>query len=59
MLDFAIVSVRRLLADRKGISAVEYGVLGAVIVTVIATAAGLVSGAITTSFTGIQGAMTP
>jgi Flp pilus assembly pilin Flp len=59
MLDLAIVSVRRLLADRKGISAIEYGVLGAVIVVAIAAGAGVVSGAVGTTFGNIATAVNP
>ncbi|HEV7265134.1 MAG TPA: Flp family type IVb pilin [Falsiroseomonas sp.] len=54
MLDFAIVSVRRLLADRKGISAIEYGVLGAVIVVGLAAAAGGVGTRIAAVFTQLS-----
>ena len=39
MLDFAIVSARRLLGDKRGISAIEYGVLGAVVVVAVAALA--------------------
>ena len=39
MLDLALVSVRRLMGDRKGISAIEYGVLGAVVVVAVAALA--------------------
>jgi hypothetical protein len=39
MLDFAIVSARRLLGDKRGISAIEYGVLGAVVVVAVAAPA--------------------
>lgn len=41
-------SIRRLLQDRRGISAVEYGVLGAGIVVVIVAAAELVGTNLTT-----------
>jgi Flp pilus assembly pilin Flp len=57
MLDLAIVSVRRLLGDRKGISAIEYGVLGAVIVVAISAAALTVNGAVGTSFSSIVSSM--
>jgi Flp pilus assembly pilin Flp len=39
MLDLAIVSARRLLGDKRGISAIEYGVLGAVVVVAVAALA--------------------
>lgn len=43
----------RLVADERGLSAVEYAVLGAIVVGGIATAGGLLSGELTTKFAAI------
>ncbi|WP_270936088.1 hypothetical protein [Falsiroseomonas oryzae] len=44
MLDLVLVSVRRVLGDRRGISAIEYGVLGAVVVVAVAALSTQVDG---------------
>jgi Flp pilus assembly pilin Flp len=43
--------------DEEGISAVEYGVLGAFIIAALALAAPLVATGLTTAFTNIQTAL--
>jgi Flp pilus assembly pilin Flp len=54
MLDFAIVSARRLLGDKRGISAIEYGVLGAVVVVAVAALATPLTDLFTEVFTSIS-----
>ena len=51
-------SIRNLIQDRRGISAVEYGVLGAGIVVVIVVAAELVGTNLTALLNGLATALT-
>jgi len=59
MYDLAIVSVRRLLGDKKGISAIEYGVLGAVVIVAIAAGATVLKGGVSGVFSSMNSAITP
>ena len=59
MYDLAIVSVRRLLGDKKGISAIEYGVLGAVVIVAIAAGATVLKGGVAAVFASMNAAITP
>ena len=59
MYDLAIVSVRRLLGDKKGISAIEYGVLGAVVIVAIAAGATVLKGGVSGEVSSMNSAITP
>jgi pilus assembly protein Flp/PilA len=49
--------VAALIADRKGISALEYGVLGGVVLVALVAAAGTLTPAINGAFTAMVGAL--
>lgn len=55
MLDLVKVSIQRLAGDRKGISAVEYGILGAVVVVAVVAVGPQVGSVITSVFSVISG----
>jgi Flp pilus assembly pilin Flp len=57
MRDFVIVSLKRLVQDRRGISALEYGVLAAVVVVAVAVFANGFSGIFSTVTTKITTAV--
>lgn len=52
-----IVSLQRVLADRRGISALEYGILAAVVVAAVAAFASGISGAISGRLSAVTGAI--
>lgn len=45
----------RMLGDKRGVTAMEYGVLAAGIVVAVAAAATMIGGKLTTKFTAIAG----
>jgi len=53
MFDYVLFRLRALLADRKGISSLEYAVMAVGIVGAVATAALALGGDISTALTGI------
>jgi Flp pilus assembly pilin Flp len=53
-----IVSLRRALGDRRGVSALEYGILAAVIVAAVATLGTQFTGLFGNLFTGLNSAVT-
>jgi pilus assembly protein Flp/PilA len=53
MFTYCFVLLERLKADRKGVTALEYGVLAAGIVLAVATAATALAGKLTTLFTSV------
>jgi Flp pilus assembly pilin Flp len=55
---FLSVSLRRALGDRRGISALEYGILAAVVVAAVAALSGSFSGLFTNLFSGLNNAVT-
>lgn len=52
-----IRSVRRLASDRRGISAVEYGILGAVVVVALIATGPALTTAVNAAFTRLTGAL--
>jgi Flp pilus assembly pilin Flp len=58
MLTYAYVKLQSLKSDRKGIAALEYGILGAVVLGALVTAINLVKGDITTIFSSIGTSLT-
>ena len=52
-----LAATRRLVSDAKGVTAVEYGVLGALIIVVCITAIGLVGTRLSATFNTIQGSL--
>ena len=57
MISQLIASTRRLISDEKGVTALEYGVIAAAIVTVLVAVMPGVSGGLTSTFNGIAGAL--
>jgi pilus assembly protein Flp/PilA len=53
MFAYAFALLERVKVDRRGVTALEYGVLAAVIVVALGTAATALSGKLTTTFTTI------
>lgn len=57
MHHFLIVSLRRALGDRRGISALEYGILAAVVVAAVAALGSNFSGLFGNLFNGLNSAV--
>jgi pilus assembly protein Flp/PilA len=57
MLLHHFVLVRRLINDRKGVTALEYGVIAAAIIVAIATVVGTLGTTLSTTFTNISNAV--
>lgn len=57
MLLHSFVLVMRLLTDRKGVTAMEYGVLTAAIILAVATILGSLSTTLSTTFTSMANAL--
>lgn len=55
MFEVVRQSVKTVFADRRGISAIEYGILGAVVVVAIVAIGPSISGVITSVFETIAG----
>jgi pilus assembly protein Flp/PilA len=53
LIERAKAELSRLSSDRKGITALEYGIMAAVMVAVLATAFQALTGQLTTLFTSI------
>lgn len=53
-----IVLARALCADKRGVTAIEYGVLAALIIVVCVTVIGTVGTNLTATFTSIAGGLT-
>ena len=51
------VLVRQLINDRKGVTALEYGVIAAAIIVAIATVVGTLGTTLSTTFTNISNAV--
>lgn len=58
MLSFALASVRNVLADRKGVTALEYGVIAGGIVIAIAAGVGLMGDGVAGMFAKIVPSVT-
>jgi pilus assembly protein Flp/PilA len=58
LLERAKAELHRLHSDRKGITALEYGIMAAVMVAVLGAAFSGVAGHLTTLFTAIGGKLT-
>ena len=58
MIRYVMIVLAAAIQDRKGVTALEYGVLAAAIVVALGTAATALSGKLTTTFTTI-GSATP
>jgi pilus assembly protein Flp/PilA len=54
MLLHHFVLVRRLINDRKGVTALEYGVIAAAMIVAIATVVGTLGTTLSTTFTNIS-----
>ena len=54
-----ISMARGLVADKKGVTALEYGVIAAIIVVGLVTVLGPVSSGLSTAFTAVGNALTP
>jgi pilus assembly protein Flp/PilA len=57
MLLHHFVLVTRLINDRKGVTALEYGVIAAAIIVAIATVVGTLGTTLSTTFTNISTAL--
>lgn len=57
MLSFALASVRNVLADRKGVTALEYGVIAGGIVVAVGAAATLLGPQIAAAFATLGAAL--
>jgi len=57
MLDLVKLSIRRLAGDRRGISAIEYGILGAVVVVALVAVGPDLTTAVENSFGRLTGAL--
>lgn len=55
MFEVVRQSVKTVFADRRGISAIEYGILGAVVVVAVVAIGPSISGVITSVFETISG----
>jgi pilus assembly protein Flp/PilA len=58
MADIAKQRVAALLADRRGVTAMEYGIIAATTVVVVGTAIGAIAGPLGTIWTDISTALT-
>lgn len=58
LLEFVKLEMGRLRDDRKGITALEYGILAAIMVAALVAGFGTVTGNLTTLFTSIGGKLT-
>lgn len=54
----ALSAVRRFIRDERGVTAIEYGLIAAVIALAVATTMDTVSAALTTVFTNISTTLT-
>lgn len=52
-----LIATRRFLRDEEGVTAIEYGLIAALIAVVIIVGAGLVGTNLNTLFTGISGCL--
>jgi pilus assembly protein Flp/PilA len=57
MLHHSLVLIMRLITDRKGVTALEYGVIAAAIIVAIATVVGSLGTTLSTTFTTIASAI--
>lgn len=57
MRDLVIVSLKRLAQDRRGISALEYGILAAVVVVAVAALGGQFTTLFSTVFATLTGSI--
>ncbi len=57
MLLHSFVLVMRLMTDRKGVTALEYGVLAAAIILAVATILGSLSTTLSSTFTRLANAL--
>ncbi len=55
MIDTIRYAVALLRTDRRGVTAVEYGIMAALIATVLVSALSIFTPAVTTAFTNIAG----
>lgn len=52
-----VLATRRFLRDEEGVTAIEYGLIAALIAVFIIASVTLVGGALDTTFTGVAAAM--
>ena len=57
-MDVIRKNVRELLADTRGVTAVEYGIIAALMSVALVTAVGFLTGGLTTAFTNIGNTLT-
>ncbi len=59
MLQVLSISLNALLADRKGVTALEYGILAAAIIGAVAASVGLLGSDISDVFSTLASELTP